>query len=132
MQSKSPEELHAQAYRVVFRIVGVEALAVRYVHSPEGHGKFLPLVQSIRKSGAVPEHELIAGGACGEISVVEKDACAPIQRSRHVPAAREFGPNCQNGSCTGRGAIEASALSVPAPAEPVPKDMFPRARDRVR
>src|SRR6266581_4098475 len=106
MPSKGPEELHAQAYRVVFRIVGVEALAVRYVHSPEGHGKFLPVVQSIRKSGAVPEHELIAGGACGEISVVEKDACAPIQRSGQVPAAREFGSSCQNGSCTGRGAIE--------------------------
>src|SRR5207302_4879974 len=106
MPSKSPAELHAQAYRVVFRIVGMEALAVRYVHSPQGHGKFLPFVQSIRKSGAVPEHELIAGGACGEISVVEKDARAPIQRSRRVPAAREFGPNCQNGPCTGRGAIE--------------------------
>src|SRR5256885_16263341 len=102
-----PQELRAQAYRAVFRIVGVEALAVRYVNSPEGPGKFLPVVQSIGKRGAVPEHERVTGSPCaGEISVVEKDACAPIQRSRHVPAARELGPNCQNGSRAGRGAIE--------------------------
>src|SRR6266568_6971561 len=107
MPSKSPQELHAHACRVVFRIVGVEALAVRHVHTPQGHGKFLPVVQSIGKSGAVPEHELVTGSPCaGEISVVEKDTRAPIQRSRNVPAVRELGPNCQNGSCTGRGAIE--------------------------
>src|SRR5205807_684236 len=83
-------ELHAKAYCVVFRIVGVEALAVRHVHTPEDHGQVLPVVQSVRKSGAVPEHELITGSACWEISVVEKDARAPIQRSRHVPAARKL------------------------------------------
>src|SRR6267143_5385460 len=107
MSSKNPQELHAQAHRVVFRIVVVETLAVRYVHSPEGQGQGLPVVQSIGKSGTVPEHELITRSACGEVSVVEKDACAPIQRSRHVPAARELDPRCQNGSRTGRVAVEA-------------------------
>src|SRR6266513_5186401 len=33
--SKSSRELHAKAACVVFRIVGIEALAVRYVHSHE-------------------------------------------------------------------------------------------------
>src|SRR2546425_11212360 len=101
-----PQELHAHACCVVFRIVRIEALAVRYVHSPQAQGQALPVVQSIRKSGAESEHELIAGGACGELSVVEKDACAPVKRNRQVPAAREFGPHCQNGSCAGRGALE--------------------------
>src|SRR5437879_7125368 len=106
MSSKNSQKLHAHACRVVFRIVGVEALAVRYVHTPEGHGKFLPAVQSIRKSGAVPEHELITGSACGEISVVEKEACAPIHQSRHVPAARELDSRCQAGSCSDSVAVE--------------------------
>src|SRR6266446_939896 len=105
MSSKNPQELDAYAHCVVFRIVVVEALAVRYVHSPEGQGEGLPVVQSIGKSGTVPEHELITGSACWEISVVEKDACAPIQRSRHVPAARELDSRCQDGSCTDRVAV---------------------------
>src|SRR5258705_12259428 len=84
--------------------MGVEALDVRYVHSPQGEGQVLPVVQSIGKSGAVAEHELVAGSACGEISVVEKDARAPVKRNRQVPVAREFGPNCQKGSRTGCGA----------------------------
>src|SRR5260221_4472726 len=71
--SNSPEELHAQARCVVLRIVAVDALAVRHVHSPEGQGQGLPAVQSIRESGAIPEHEVIAGSAGGEISVVEKE-----------------------------------------------------------
>src|SRR5881396_2476385 len=87
--SKSSRELHAKAACVVFRIVGIEALAVRYVHSHEHQGQVLHFVQSIGKSGADPKHELIAGSARGKISVVEEHACAPLHRSRHVPASPE-------------------------------------------
>src|SRR5438445_13695166 len=110
MSSKNSQKLHAHACRVVFRIVGVEALAVRYVHTPEGHGKFLPAAQCIRTSGAVPEHELITGSACGEISVVEKDACARAHRTRHVPAAREHDSRCQDGSCAERATVKGLVL----------------------